>query len=242
MTALSITGSKKIADDPDALAALAAHWLVATLNSLSGELRIALSGGSTPKQLYHLLASAPLLDRLPWQRIALYWGDERFVPHDSPQSNYRMVQQTLLATAPIPPDRIHPIPVDGTPVEAALRYEAELKQDYGAERFIASQPLFDVILLGLGVDGHTCSLLPGQPVLDERGHWVAAVMAGRDEPRITLTYPAVEASRIIAFLVTGAEKARTVKAVRSGDLDLPAARIRASGDVIWFLDKAAAQG
>ncbi len=240
MTTLAIAGREQIAGDPQALARLAADWLVGTLNSSPGNLRIALAGGSTPKELYRLLGSAPYRDRIPWQRLALFWGDERFVPHDSTQSNYRMVQQTLLATAPIAPERVHPMPVAGTPARAARAYEAELKGIYGADRLDASRPLFDVTLLGLGADGHTCSLLPGQPVLDEREHWVAAVMAGRDEPRITLTYPAVEASRVIAFLATGTEKAHAVKAVRSGNLDFPAARIRAGGEIVWFLDKAAA--
>jgi 6-phosphogluconolactonase len=186
MTPLSIAGREQIAADPQTLARLAADWLVSTLNSLPGELRVALSGGSTPKELYRLLGSAPWRDRVPWQRLALFWGDERFVPHDSPQSNYRMVEQTLLATAPIAPERVHPIPVEGTPAEAALAYEAELKGIYGADSLDPSRPFFDVTLLGLGADGHTCSLLPGQPVLEERKRWVAAVMSGRDERRYPL--------------------------------------------------------
>jgi 6-phosphogluconolactonase len=242
MSTLTIAGREQIADDQQTLARLAADWLVETLNSLPGELRIALSGGSTPKELYRLLASDPYRDRMPWRRLSLFWGDERFVPHDSPQSNYRMVQQTLLRNAPISPARVHPMPVDGTPAQAALAYEAELKGVYGADRLDDSRPLFDVTLLGLGTDGHTCSLLPGQPVLEERQHWVAAVMSGREEPRVTLTYPAIESSRVIAFMVSGADKAQAVKAVRSGNFDLPAARIRARGDVVWFLDKAAAEG
>lgn len=242
MAALSITGREEVADDPDALAARAAGWLAATLNSLPGGLRIALSGGSTPRLLYRLLASAPYRGRLPWERLMLFWGDERFVPYDNPQSNYRMVRETLLSTALVPLDRIHPIPVDGTPAQAALRYEADLKNTYGVDRLLPSKPLFDVMLLGLGADGHTCSLLPGQPVLQEREHWVAAVMSGRDEPRVTLTYPAVESSRVIAFLVTGTEKAQAVKAVRSGNTNFPAGRICTGAEVIWFLDRAAAQG
>ena len=100
--------------------------------------------------------------------------------------------------------------------------------------------MFDVVLLGLGADGHTASLLPGQKVLDERARWVAPVMKGRDEPRITLTYPAIESSRAIAFLVTGADKRRAVRGAREGDMRLPAARLRPQGETIWFLDSAAA--
>jgi 6-phosphogluconolactonase len=242
MTAPSISGRIEIAETPQAHAGLVADWLCRTLTSLPGNLRLSLSGGSTPKALYSLLDTSSYRDRMPWNRLEFFWGDERFVPYDNPQSNYRMVKETLLSNAPITPARIHPVPIEATPAQSALRYEAELKGFYGSESFDPERPFFDVMLLGLGADGHTCSLLPGQPVLEEHTHWVAAVMAGRDEPRITLTYPAVESSRVIAFLVTGNDKAKAVKAVRAGNLDLPAARIRARGEVVWFLDKAAAQG
>jgi 6-phosphogluconolactonase len=150
------------------------------------------------------------------------------------------VKETLLSNVPVPPGHIHPIPTDVSPEDAARRYEALLRTSYGADRFDPTRPLFDLMVLGLGSDGHTCSLLPGQPVLAEREHWVAAVAAGRAEPRITLTYPAIESSHTIAFLAVGAEKAAAVKAVRAGDTNLPAARIVPHGDVIWFLDRDAA--
>jgi 6-phosphogluconolactonase len=229
-----------VADDANALARLAAEWFVQTVTACAGNVRVSLSGGSTPKALYHLLGSDPLRARIPWQRLELFWGDERFVSHDSPDSNYHMARQALLDVAPISPDRIHAVPTDGTPADAARRYEAELRRCYGADTLDPARPLFDIMLLGLGSDGHTCSLLPGQSVLEERTHWVAAVMSGRDEPRVTLTYPAVESSRALAFLVSGAEKARALKAVREGDQSLPAARIRTTGEVIWFVDTAAA--
>jgi 6-phosphogluconolactonase len=134
------------------------------------------------------------------------------------------------------------MPTDTTPDDCAARYDALMKQKYGAQAFDPARPFFDVMLLGLGDDGHTASLIPGQPVLEERARWVAPVMHGRDEQRITLTYPALESSRTIAFLVTGADKAPTVARVRSGDTALPAARIRPHGETIWFLDSAAAAG
>jgi 6-phosphogluconolactonase len=115
-----------------------------------------------------------------------------------------------------------------------------LKGIYGGETFDPSRPLFDVVLLGLGSDGHTASLLPGEPVLEERVKWVAAVTHGRVEPRITLSYPAIESSTAIAFLATGQDKAQTVRAVRAGDLSLPAARIQPRGEIVWFLDSAVA--
>lgn len=242
MSTFSMQGRMVVAEDANALARLAAEWFVQTVAAQASDVRVSLSGGSTPKTLYHLLGSEPYRARIPWQRLELFWGDERFVSHDSPDSNYHMARQALLDSAPIPPARIHPVPTDGTPADAAQRYEAELRRSYGADALDPARPLFDIMLLGLGSDGHTCSLLPGQPVLDERDHWVAPVMSGRDEPRVTLTYPAVESSRALAFLVSGTDKARALKAVREGDQSLPAARIHTAGEVIWFVDAAAAGG
>jgi 6-phosphogluconolactonase len=219
---------------------MAAEWFAKILNSLAGELRISLSGGSTPKELYRLLGSPAYRSAVPWQRMQLFWGDERFVPHDSAESNYRMVQETLLAELQMPEERVHPIPVDGTPDDAAQRYEAILKRSYGSETLDSARPLFDVVFLGLGSDGHTGSLLPGQPVLEEEVRWVAPVMAGRSEPRVTLTYPTIESSRALAFLVAGSDKARALKRVREGDRNLPTARVRTHGEAIWFVDSAAA--
>lgn len=240
MPANSLSGQLHIAQDGHALAGLAAEWFIDTVTSLRGDVRVSLAGGSTPKELYRLLGGEALRGRVPWERLELFWGDERFVSHESSDSNYRMVRDTLIVSVPLQPRRVHSIPTDTTPADCAQRYEADLKRRYGGPALDPSRPLFDIMLLGLGSDGHTCSLLPGQPVLEERDHWVAPVMSGRNEPRITLTYPAVESSRFLAFLVTGSEKAATVKAVRDGDRTLPAARIRTTGTVVWFLDSAAA--
>ena len=169
---------------------------------------MSLSGGSTPKTLYGLLASDEFRERFPWQRVSWYWGDERFVPYDHPESNYRMTREAMLSKAPVPPENIHPVPADGTPDEAALRYERTLQAAYGATVLDPARPLFDITLLGLGPDGHTASLLPGEPVLDERKRWVAAVSHGRPEVRITMTYPVIESSRHVAFLVAGRKRRR----------------------------------
>lgn len=235
-----ISGRLDVSNDPDALARRVAEWFTEKLIAAPGTVRIALSGGSTPKALYTLLGQEPFVGRIPWQRLELLWGDERFVPHDDPASNYRMTCETLLDHAPIAADRVHPVPTEGGPEDAAARYESLLKRLYGADRLDPARPLFEIQLLGLGSDGHTASLIPGQPVLEDREHWVAAVMGGRAERRITLTYPAIESSRSIAFLVTGSEKARALAAARAGDTSLPAARIRPQGEVIWFADRAAA--
>jgi 6-phosphogluconolactonase len=232
----------RITKFPDSLA-LARHvaeWMTTTALASTGSFRISLSGGSTPKTLYGLLASDEFKHRFPWQRVSWYWGDERFVPHDDPESNYRMARETMLAKAPVPPQNIHPVPADGTADEAAWRYERTLKEAYGAPTLDPARPLFDITLLGLGADGHTASLLPGEPVLDERERWVAAVAHGRPEIRITMTYPAIESSRHVAFLVAGREKAATLAAIRAGGSELPAARVRPIGKLLWFVDRAAA--
>lgn len=227
---------------PDAtrLAHHVAEWITAAALATTGPFRVSLSGGSTPKALYTLLASDGFRGRFPWKRVFWYWGDERFVPHDHPESNYRMTREAMLAKAPVPPENIHPVPADGTPEEAAARYERVLQAAYGAAVLDPAKPLFDVTLLGLGADGHTASLLPGDPVLQERDRWVAVISHGRPEVRITMTYPVIESSRQVAFLVSGREKAAIFRAIRAGDSQLPAARVRPVGELIWFVDRAAA--
>jgi 6-phosphogluconolactonase len=148
----------------------------------------------------------------------------------------------MLAKAPVPPENIHPVPTDGTPEDAALRYERTLQATYSAAVLDPTRPLFDITLLGLGPDGHTASLLPGEAVLDERMRWVAAVSHGRPEVRITMTYPSIESSRHVAFLVAGQEKAAILDAIRAGGSRVPAARLRPIGELIWFVDQAAATG
>lgn len=226
--------------DPPALARHVAGWMTAAVLSIKGPVRICLSGGSTPKTLFGLLASDEFRDRFPWPRVSWYWGDERFVPHDHPASNYRMAREAMLAKAPVPPDSVHPIPYDGTPEESAAQYEKTLREAYGAATLDPSRPLFDITLLGLGADGHTASLLPGEAVLDERRRWVAAVAHGRPEIRITLTYPAIESSRHVAFLVAGKDKASILRTIRGGHSNVPAARVRPLGELLWFVDRAAA--
>jgi 6-phosphogluconolactonase len=233
-------GRMEIFPDPAALARHVAEWMTSAALAANGTLRVSLSGGSTPKTLYGLLASDEFRNRFPWQRVSWYWGDERFVPHDDPASNYRMTREAMLDKAPVPPQNIHPIPVDGSPDDAARRYERTLQEAYGATTLDAARALFDVTLLGLGPDGHTASLLPGEPVLEERKRWVAAVSHGRPEIRITMTYPVIESSRVVAFLVAGREKAPILRTIRAGGSQVPAARVRPTGELIWFVDRAAA--
>lgn len=233
-------GRIEVSADPPALARHVAEWMTALALDAPGALRVSLSGGSTPKALYELLASDAFIGRFPWERVHWYWGDERFVPHDHPDSNFRMTWEAMLSKAPIPPGNINPVPTDGDPDAAAARYERTLQTAYGATLLDPARPLFDITLLGLGSDGHTASLLPGEAVLEERRRWVAAVSHGRPEVRITMTYPAIESSRQVAFLVAGKEKAPIMDAIRGGASQVPAARVRPVGELVWFLDQAAA--
>ena len=235
-----MSGHIEIFSDPVTLARHVAKWMTSAALAAKSTFRVSLSGGSTPKTLYELLASDEFRSRFPWQRVSWYFGDERFVPYDNPESNYRMVREAMLDKAPVPAANIHPVPADGSPEDAAERYERTLQSAYGATILDPARPLFDVTLLGLGPDGHTASLLPGEPVLEERKRWVAAVSHGRPEVRITMTYPVIESSRRVAFLVTGSEKEPIFRAIRAGGSQVPAARVRPVGELFWFVDRAAA--
>jgi len=226
--------------DPPALARHVADWMTSAALAAKDDFRVSLSGGSTPKALFALLASDPFIGRFPWKRVSWFWGDERFVPYDHPESNYRMTREAMLSKAPVPPGNVHPVPADGTPEEAAARYERTLQAVYGATVLDPARPMFDITLLGMGPDGHTASLLPGEPVLEERRRWVATVSHGRPEVRITMTYPVIESSRKVAFLLAGIEKAAMFKTIRAGSSDVPAARVKPVGELIWFVDRAAA--
>jgi 6-phosphogluconolactonase len=235
-----MSGRIETLPDPAALAHRVAEWMTAAALAAKDVFRVSLSGGSTPKALFTLLASDAFIGRFPWTRVSWYWGDERFVPYDHPESNYRMTREAMLSKAPVPPTNVHPVPADGTPDDAAARYERILQAAYGTAVLDPARPLFDITLLGLGPDGHTASLLPGESVLEERKRWVAAVSHGRPEVRITMTYPVIESSRQVAFLVTGKEKAPIFKTIRTGNSQVPAARVKPVGQLIWFVDRAAA--
>ncbi|AHJ66762.1 6-phosphogluconolactonase [Granulibacter bethesdensis] len=238
--AAALPGQLVVLDTAQALADHVAAWLAERIQKSQAPVRIALSGGSTPRKLYQTLAQAPWNKQIDWTRVHLYWGDERFVPHDDPDSNFHMTNEALLSHIDIPPSNVFPIPGEGDPVVIAERYEARMKADYGTDTLDPEKPFFDVVFLGLGEDGHTASLIPGQPILKEREKWVAAVSEGRPEVRISLTYPALESASVIAFLVTGKGKAEIIKAVREGTTDVPAAHLRPHGQVIWFTADGAA--
>jgi 6-phosphogluconolactonase len=218
-----------------------AEWLTGLALAAPGRFSIALSGGSTPQALYEMLATQEYAARFPWDRTHLFWGDERFVPHTDTDSNFRMVREALLEKVAIPAANIHPIPDTGTADQAAAAYQQTLRTYYGSDALDMSRPLFDVSLMGLGEDGHTASLFPGSAALEESLAWVLPVVdPSVTQPRVTLTYPAFACSSALAFLVEGSKKAAILRRVLAGDRALPAARATAAGDVIWFIDEAAA--
>lgn len=233
-------GKMEVLSNPQALAERVAEWLTEKALASSGYFRISLSGGSTPKTLYELLASDKFRNRFPWERVMWFWGDERFVPRNHPDSNYKMVNDALFTKAPVPQENIFPIPVDGDPDVAASRYQETLQDIYGATELEAARPFFDIVLLGLGPDGHTASLLPGESILQERTKWVAAVPHGRQEIRITMTYPLIESARSVAFLVAGREKSGILHQIWAGNSNTPASQMRPLGELLWFVDREAA--
>jgi 6-phosphogluconolactonase len=187
------------------------------------------------------LAQPPVAADFPWSRAHWFWGDERFVPHNHPDSNYGMTRAALLSKVPIPSGNIHPVPTEGlTPEQGAVAYEKILRDHYGDDVLDPARPLFDVVLLGIGDDGHTASLLPGQPSLDETRRWAVAVPSGRSEPRITLTYPVLNSSQDAVFLAVGLGKRSVVQRAKAGDRTLPAARIEPVGWLHWLIDRDAA--
>jgi|TARA_B110000014_G_scaffold47564_1_gene31488 6-phosphogluconolactonase len=234
-----MTPALSIHADAEALARAAADWICQRLESTAGRLAVALSGGSTPKRLYETLASTEFRNRVPWARVHWFWGDERFVAPDHPQSNFAMFDQAVLRHVRVAKDNVHPVPILGhTPAEAAEAYSKELQRFHGVGELRDDKPLFNLVLLGLGNDGHVASLLPASPALEELSAWVTVAETDRTKQRITLTYPALESCGDCLFLITGTEKREVVSAVLRGE-DSPATRLNPRGTCNWFIDRAA---
>lgn len=201
---------------------------------------LVLSGGSTPRTLYRLLASR-FRTSIPWANVHVFWGDERYVPPEDSRSNYRMAREALLDDVPCPPANIHPMPTHVPSAEAAARdYERTLRN-----HFVGESPRFDIVLLGIGDDGHTASLFPGSLALAERTRWVVAAQAPVDpQLRLTLTLPALTGAAVVHVLVAGPTKAEALRHVLGGAGDwikYPAAGLRrGTASVIWWADRDAA--
>ena len=201
---------------------------------------VCLTGGSSPLGLYRRLAEEPLRSEVPWARVHWFMGDDRFVPESDPLSNMGAARRAFLDSVSAPPQNVHPIPTAANdPGDAAHRYEDELKQFYGADRLDPGRPLFDIVLMGLGPDGHTASLFPNSPAL--QGWVIGVAKAGMEPfvPRVTLTFPALASTREMLFLVDSADKRQIVARVFAGE-DLPAHRAYAQGDLVWLIVRAAA--
>jgi 6-phosphogluconolactonase len=229
------------AADPAAMAKAAADRIVARIIANGARIAICLSGGSSPKQLFELLATDAYRPKIPWERVHWFIGDERFVPADNPFNNMSMARKAFLDKC-APPANVHPIPIDSAdPAEAARRYEAELQAFYGSDNLTPERPLFDVVLLGVGPDGHTASLFPGYPAVEETKRWVIEVPKAHVEPfvpRVSLTLPTLASCREMLFEASGAGKRAILTRVFDGE-DLPANRAHSEGETIWLLDKAA---
>lgn len=238
----------RIHPDLESLSRAAAEHFVALATeavSKRGRFAVALSGGSTPRETYTLLASPAFAPLVPWTQVHVFWGDERCVPPDHPDSNYRMAWETLLRHLPIPRDHIHRMVGEIDPPQAAGEYEEQLRAFFAHSPEEPGLPRFDLVLLGMGRDGHTASLFPKSEALREAQRWVVAQEV---EPqaawRLTLTPIAINATRQVIFLVAGQEKAEALREVLEGSPQperLPAQAIRPdSGHLLWLVDAGAA--
>ncbi|HUZ02309.1 MAG TPA: 6-phosphogluconolactonase [Thermomicrobiaceae bacterium] len=212
---------------------------------LRGRLTLALSGGSTPRALFRLLAAPSRVGDVDWSRVHVFWGDERTVPPDDDESNYRMAREALLDHVPVPPEQVHRILAENRPDEAAAAYEQVLREVFGLA--IGEPPDFGLMLLGIGADGHTASLFPGTRALEETDRLVVAnVVPQLGTTRITVTVPVITEAANILVLVAGADKADAVQRALEAPYDpgqTPSQILRtAAGRVAWLLDEAAAAG
>jgi 6-phosphogluconolactonase len=234
----------QVCPDSAALAqAAAAHWIARATEAIAarGRFAVALSGGATPRAAYALLATPAWADRVDWARVHVFWSDERCVPPNHPESNYRLAREALLDHVPLPGANVHRIHAEREPQEAAAEYERTLRVFFSA----APAPRFDLALLGLGVDGHTASLFPGTAAVYERERWVVAHYVPQLTAwRVTLTSVVLDAADQVTFLVSGAQKAARLQQVLTGPYQpdvLPAQVVRpAPGHLLWLVDATAA--
>jgi len=230
--------------DPGAMAKAAAERVIARIAENPGRVAVCLTGGSSPKKLFRLLATDAWRSRIPWPRVHWFIGDERFVPADDPLNNMGVARASFLDRC-APTANIHPIPTStadpADPDRSATLYEQELKSFYGADALDPARPLFDLVLMGVGPDGHTASLFPGYPALDEVRRWVVGVPKANVEPfvpRVTLTLRALASCREMLFEVAGREKRAILTRVLAGE-NLPANRAQSTGETVWLVDQAA---
>ncbi|HKQ18714.1 MAG TPA: 6-phosphogluconolactonase [Candidatus Eisenbacteria bacterium] len=243
-------GRLHVAPDADSLARTAAdEFQVYAWEAIRarGRFTAALAGGDTPRAAYAQIAATWRKwsdGPLDWARVHIFWGDERHVPPDDPRSNYRMARETLISHVPLPPENVHPIPAaHPDPRDAAARYSGALREFFELEP--RGLPRFDLVLLGMGADGHTASLFPGSDALEEDGRLAVATRGpAGDEWRITLTLPVLNHAGSLVVLVSGAAKASTLRRVLEGPETAPSLPIQRlnpdSGSLVWIVDREAA--
>ncbi|WP_439408720.1 6-phosphogluconolactonase [Bradyrhizobium sp. DASA03076] len=227
--------------DAEALAQAAAERVMARIAANPGRIAICLTGGSSPKKLYQLLGSDGYRSRIPWDRVHWFVGDERFVAESDPLNNMA-VARAIFLDRDAPSGHIHPIPtLVENPNESAAAYAHELQAFYGSERLDPARPLFDLVLMGAGPDGHTASLFPGYPEIEETARWVVGVPKANVAPfvpRVSLTLPALASCREMLFEIAGHDKQPILTRLLNGE-NLPALRARSHGETVWMVDRAA---
>ncbi len=234
----------KILDDPASVAEAAADLFVEKAQEAineRGKFSVALTGGNSPKQTYNLLTESPRTEMIPWENIHLFWGDERYVPHNDSRSNVGMAYKQLIDHIPVPAGNVHPVPYLESAEKSAETYQEDLKSFFRDDF-----PVFDLVYLGLGTNGHTASLFPNTLVLREKKRWYASLYLEEQQMyRTTLTIPAISHARTIAFIVFGENKADIVKGILEGPEqpdEWPAQYITGgNGNVLWLVDRAAAK-
>ncbi|QND70055.1 6-phosphogluconolactonase [Tardiphaga robiniae] len=230
-----------VVEDAVALAEAAADRLIERIEANPGRIAICMTGGSSPKRLYELLATEPYRSEILWDRVHWFIGDDRFVSSSDPLNNMSMARTAFLdACAPLA--NVHPIKTDAAnPDDAAALYARELQSFYGADKLDKAKPLFDLVLLGVGPDGHVASLFPSYPAIEVTDRWVVGVPEAHVKPfvpRVSLTLPALASCREMLFLMSGEDKRAILTRVLKGE-DLPANRARSDGETVWLCDKAA---
>ena len=230
-----------VAADAAALAQTAAERVMTRIAANPGRIAICLTGGSSPKKLYQLLGSAAWRGRIPWDRVHWFIGDERFVPESDPLNNMAVARAAFLDRS-APSGHVHPIPTTAdNPDRSAEAYAHELQAFYGTEKLDPARPLFDMVLMGAGPDGHTASLFPGYPEIEETEHWVVGVPKANVAPfvpRVSLTLPVLASCREMLFEIAGHDKQAILTRLLNGET-LPALRARSNGETVWLVDQAA---
>ncbi|UPK30459.1 6-phosphogluconolactonase [Bradyrhizobium sp. 195] len=230
-----------VAVDAEALARAAAERVMARIAANPGRIAICLTGGSSPKKLYQLLGSDDWRGAIPWERVHWFIGDERFVPESDPLNNMAVARATFLDRN-APSGQVHPIPTTAdNPNRSAEAYARELQAFYGAENLDPARPLFDLVLMGVGPDGHTASLFPGFSEIEETERWVVGVPKANVAPfvpRVSLTLPALASCREMLFEIAGHDKQAILTRLLNGET-LPALRARSNGETVCLVDQAA---